>query len=178
VENLAAAACLKLKGEGIIACAALGCPFLKPVNGLKEYEEYTQDEINGLYLCAPSNKIAEKLELSTIHLYTDNDESRKNPFAWPGFATDEMVKGLPPTLFLLNDADPYTAIAVEYYRKLDRNGVTASAVTFPGTYHCMTMVDPLHDEMSQTYQLALARTHCKPKAAPIEKGTESDEKEN
>jgi len=174
-SNLAAAACLKLKGEGIIACAVLGCPFLKPTMGLKEYEKYSQDEINALYLCDPNQKFAEKLQLATIHLYTDCDEKRKNAFAWPGFATDEMVKGLPPTLFLMDEADAYTAQGVEYYRKLDRNGVTASAVTFAGSAHCMAMMDPLHGEIMETYQVALARTHCKPKAAPIEKA--SDKKE-
>jgi len=177
--NLAAAACLKLKGEGIIACAVLSCPYIKPPMDLIKSDKYTQDEINAMYLFHSKEKHLEKLGVACIRLYTSSEEDRKSVFAWPGFATDEDVKGLPPTLFMLDEADIYTAQGLEYYRKLDRNGVTASAVTFAGSAHGMYAFDPLHAEVSGAYYFALARTYCKPKEAQKEKATKSDEeKEN
>merc|ERR1712157_529744 len=177
--NLSAAACLKLKGEGIIACSVLGCPYIKPTVGLKEYEKYTEDEINALYLCHPKVKWMEKVNAACIELYTSSEEGRKNQkkslnFAWPGFATDEDVKGLPPTLLLLDEGDALTAQGLEYYRKLDRNGVTASAVTFAGSAHGLFGFDPLHAEAFEAYCVALLNMYCKPKDAPQK---ESDEKE-
>jgi len=176
--NLTAASCLKLKNEGIIACAVLGCPYLKPSSSFKEYEKYTEDEINALYLCAVKEKWAGSVGDAMITLYTSSDEDRKNVLAWPGFATDEDVKGLPPTLFLMDECDALTAQGLEYYRKLDRNGVTASAVTFAGSAHGMYAFDPLHHEIAEQYYVALARTHCKPKeAAQKEKEMKSEENE-
>lgn len=173
--NLAAATCLKLKGEGIIACAVLGCPYLKPTLGLKEYEKYTEDEINALYLCHSKETFAGAISEAMIGLYTSSKEGRKNVLAWPGFATDEDVKGLPSTLFLMDEGDALTAQGLEYYRKLDRNGVTASAVTFAGSSHGMYAFDPLHTEIAESYYVALTRTYCKPKkAAQKEKETKSE----
>jgi acetyl esterase/lipase len=174
--NLTAATCLKLKGEGIIACAVLGCPYLKPPTGLKDFGKYTEDEINALYLCHPKEAWTEPVSKAMISLYTNSEEGRKNVLAWPGFATDEDVKGLPPTLFLMDEGDALTAQGLEYYRKLDRNGVTASAVTFAGSSHGMYAFDPLHTEIAESYYVALTRTHCKPKeAAQEEKETETEQ---
>ena len=174
--NLAAASCLKLKGEGVIACCVLECPIMKPIANLKEFEKYTEDEINAMHLFFPKQEFAPKLEAACVELYTSSEEDRKNVLAWPGLATNEDVKGLPPTLFLLDEADKLTAQALEYYRKLDRNGVTASAVTFAGSAHGMYAVDPLHYEIAEAYFVALTRTHCKPKEA-LQKEKESEEKE-
>lgn len=175
--NLSASACLKLKEEGIVACSVLACPFLKPSTSIKEYEKYTQDEINAMYLCHPNMDWAEKLGKAFIELYTSSEESRRNVFAWPGFATDEDVKGLPPTLLLLDEADALTAQGLEYYRKLDRNGVTASAVTFAGSAHGMFGFDMLHGEAHEAYIIALTTMYCKPKEVPQEK-EENEEKQN
>merc|ERR1712025_1470215 len=131
-----------------------------------------------MYLFHPKGDNIEKVGVACIELYTPSEEDRKNVLAWPGFATNGDAKGLPPTLFLLDEADNLTAQALEYYRKLDRNGVTASAVTFAGSAHGMYGLDPLHYEIAEAYFVALTRTQCKPKEAlQKKKETESEEKE-
>jgi len=179
--NLAAAACLKLKGEGIVAAAVLGCPYLKPTMYLEKNLPYTQDEINAFHLFHMKEEYLNKFTEAVQKLYTNSEEDNKNVFAWPGFAADEDVKGLPPTLFMLDEGDALTSEGLEYFRKLDRNGVTASAVTFAGSSHGMFAIDPLHADIAEAYYCSLARRYCKPKETPEkEKEAESDsgEKQN
>ena len=45
---------------------------------------------------------------------------RKNPLAWPGFATDDDVKGLPPTVIHVNECDPLRDEGINFYRLLLR----------------------------------------------------------
>jgi len=77
--NLAAATCLKLKGEGIIACSVLGCPYIKPMLGLNESANYTEDEINALHLLFPKEEWVQKIGLACIGLYSGSEEGKKMP---------------------------------------------------------------------------------------------------
>ncbi len=45
--------------------------------------------------------------------YGIDELERRNPLAWPGFATEEDVKGLVPTIISVNECDPLRDEGVE-----------------------------------------------------------------
>ena len=61
--------------------------------------------------------------------------TKKNPLAWPGFATEEDVKGLVPTVISVNECDPLRDEGIEFYRTLLRAGVPARCRQVMGTVH-------------------------------------------
>lgn len=59
----------------------------------------------------------------------------KNPLAWPSFATDDDLKGLPPVMISVNEGDPLRDEGINLYRKLIANGNTAYCRQVMGTIH-------------------------------------------
>ena len=60
---------------------------------------------------------------------------RRDPLAWPGFAADADVEGLPPTVIHVNECDPLRDEGIAFYRLLLRNGVPARCRQAMGTIH-------------------------------------------
>lgn len=60
---------------------------------------------------------------------------RRDPRAWPAFATEEDVRGFPPTMISVNECDPLRDEGVEFYRLLLRSGVAARCRQVMGTVH-------------------------------------------
>jgi len=58
-----------------------------------------------------------------------------DPLAWPLFATEEDVAGLPPVVINVNECDPLRDEGVEFYRLLMRAGVPARCRMQMGTMH-------------------------------------------
>ena len=59
----------------------------------------------------------------------------KDPLAWPGFATEDDVRGLPPVYISVNECDPLRDEGIAFYRLLLRAGQPARARTVLGTAH-------------------------------------------
>jgi acetyl esterase len=59
----------------------------------------------------------------------------RDPLAWPGFATVDDVRGLPPTCISVNECDPLRDEGVNFYRLLLSAGVRASGRQVMGTIH-------------------------------------------
>jgi acetyl esterase/lipase len=59
----------------------------------------------------------------------------KDMLAWPGFATEADLAGLPPVVINVNECDPLRDDGVELYRKLRRAGVSARCRQLMGTVH-------------------------------------------
>ena len=59
----------------------------------------------------------------------------EDPVAWPSFATEDDVRGLPPTVILVNECDPLRDEGLEFYRLLLRAGVPARCRQSMGTMH-------------------------------------------
>lgn len=55
--------------------------------------------------------------------------------AWPSFATEDDVRGFPPTVIHVNECDPLRDEGIEFYRLLVRAGVAARCVQTMGTIH-------------------------------------------
>ena len=64
----------------------------------------------------------------------------KNPLAWPLFASNEDLIGLPPHVISVNELDPLRDEGLLYYKKLLISGVDASSITINGTVHAGDMI--------------------------------------
>jgi acetyl esterase len=67
--------------------------------------------------------------------YGIEELERCNPLAWPGFATEDDVRGLVPTMISVNECDPLRDEGVNFYRLLLRAGVQARCRQVMGTVH-------------------------------------------
>jgi acetyl esterase/lipase len=59
----------------------------------------------------------------------------KDPLAWPSFATEDDVKGLPKTYILVNEMDPLRDEGVNFYRLLREADVDAQCRQVMGSVH-------------------------------------------
>lgn len=126
--NLTLATGLKLKQDGdlgLIRGLYALCPYIA---GAWPQDRYPSSiENNGLLLDLHHNRGA--------MAYGIEEFNRGNPLAWPSFATEDDVRGLPPTVISVNECDPLRDEGIEFYRLLLRAGVPASGRQVMGTIH-------------------------------------------
>jgi len=126
--NLALATTLKLKRDGdlgLIRGVYALCPYIAGVWPLPQNPSSTEN--NGIFLNLHNNRGA--------MAYGVEELEKRNPLAWPGFATAEDVKGFPPTIISVNECDPLRDEGVNFYRLLIANGVPARCRQVMGTVH-------------------------------------------
>jgi acetyl esterase/lipase len=115
--NLTLATGLRLKREGALGLIrglyAL-CPYIAGRWPLPENP--SSFEKNGILLDLHDNQGA--------MAYGIEELERRNPLAWPGFATADDVEGLVPTIISVNECDPLRDEGINFYRLL-RAGVRA-----------------------------------------------------
>ena len=82
---------------------------------------------NGILLELHNNRGAMAYGIAELH--------NENPLAWPGFATEEELRGYPPTIISVNECDPLLDEGINFYRTLLRAGVSARCRQVMGTIH-------------------------------------------
>jgi acetyl esterase len=126
--NLTLATGLKLKRDGDIGLIkglyAL-CPYIAGQWPLPQNPSSTEN--NGILLDLHNNRGAMS--------YGIEEFNKRNPLAWPGFATAEDVRGLPPTVISVNECDPLRDEGINFYRLLMHSGVAARCRQVMGTIH-------------------------------------------
>jgi acetyl esterase len=126
--NLTLATGLKLLRDGAISkikgLYAL-CPYIAGEWPLPENPSSTEN--NGILLELHSNRGA--------MVYGIDEFEKRNPLAWPGFATEDDVRGLVPTMISVNECDPLRDEGINFYRLLMRAGVAAKCRQAMGTIH-------------------------------------------
>jgi acetyl esterase/lipase len=126
--NLTLATGLKLLRDGDIDLVkglyAL-CPYIAGIWPLPENPSSVEN--NGILLDLHNNRGA--------MAYGIEEVERRNPLAWPGFATEDDVRGLPPTMISVNECDPLRDEGINFYRLLVRAGVSARCRQVMGTIH-------------------------------------------
>ncbi len=126
--NLTLATGMRLLREGrlhLVQGLYALCPY---ISGSWPREEYPSSvENNGLLLDLHNNNGA--------MAYGIEELEKRNPLAWPGFATDDDVAGLPPTVISVNECDPLRDEGISFYRLLLKNGVAARCRQVMGTIH-------------------------------------------
>ena len=126
--NLTLATGLKLKQDGqlsLIKGLYAMCPYIAGKWPLPQNPSSTEN--NGLLLNLHNNRGA--------MAYGIDEFTNRNPLAWPGFATPEDVKGLPPVVISVNECDPLRDEGIGFYRLLMHNGVAARCRQVMGTIH-------------------------------------------
>jgi len=126
--NLTLATGLRLKRDGDIGLIqglyAL-CPYI--AGQWPTEENPSSVENNGILLDLHNNRGAMS--------YGFEEFEKRNPLAWPGFATGEDVRGLPPTMISVNECDPLRDEGINFYRLLMAEGVPARCRQVMGTMH-------------------------------------------
>ena len=89
--------------------------------------------------------------------YGIEEIEQQNPLAWPAFASEEDVAGLPPTVISVNECDPLRDEGVAFYRLLLRAGVPARCVQLMGTIHGSEVFVIACPEISRETAASIAR---------------------
>jgi acetyl esterase len=126
--NLTLALGMKLKQDGDLALIQglyAMCPFIAGEWPLPQNPSSTENE--GIFIFVQDNR-------STMAYGIDEFKAR-NPLAWPGMATHEDVRGLPPVVISVNECDPLRDEGIGFYRLLLESGVSARCRQVMGTVH-------------------------------------------
>ncbi len=128
--NLALATALSLKKENdskLISGVYALCPYIS--GKWPTPENPSSIENNGILLDLHNNQGAMIYGIEEFH--------KGNVLAWPGFATEDDVHGLVPTVISVNECDPLRDEGINFYRLLMRAGVSASCRQVMGTIHAI-----------------------------------------
>ena len=126
--NLTLALGLKLKQDGelgLIQGLYALCPYI--AGQWPTPDSASSTENNGILLDLHNNRGAMGYGIEAFNA--------KDPLAWPSFATDEDVRGFPPTVISVNECDPLRDEGINFYRLLMRSGVAARCRQVMGTVH-------------------------------------------
>ena len=126
--NLTLATGLRLLREGSIGLIQglySLCPYIAGIWPLEENPSSIEN--NGILLDLHNNRGAMGYGIEELE--------RRNPLAWPGFATVDDVRGLPPTVISVNECDPLRDEGINFYRRLLDAGVPATCRQVMGTIH-------------------------------------------
>lgn len=126
--NLTLATGLKLKQDGdigLISGLYALCPYI--AGSWPRDDLPSSSENNGILISLHSNRGA--------MAYGIKEFEKRNPLAWPLFASEEDVRGLPPTMISVNECDPLRDEGVAFYRLLLKAGVAARCREVIGTCH-------------------------------------------
>jgi acetyl esterase/lipase len=151
--NLTLATGLKLLKDGdigLISGLFALCPYIA---GEWPQERFPSSiENNGLLLDLHNNRGA--------MAYGIEEFEAGNPLAWPSFATEEDVRGLPPTVISVNECDPLRDEGIEFYRLLLRAGVSARCRQVMGTIHGTEIFSISCPDVSHDTAASIAH-HCR-----------------
>ena len=126
--NLAIATGLRLNREGnlnLIKGIYALCPYILGKWPSPESRSSTENE--GIFISNHSNRGAMAYGIEALQA--------RDPLAWPGFAGDDDVRGLPPVVISVNECDPLRDEGINFYRLLLRAGVVARCRQVMGTIH-------------------------------------------
>ena len=147
--NLTLATGLRLHKDGDIGLVhglyAL-CPYI--AGRWPTPENPSSTENNGILLDLHNNRGA--------MAYGIDELEAENPLAWPGFATEDDVRGLPPVVISVNECDPLRDEGINFYRLLLRAGVAAQCRQVMGTIHGTEIFPMTCPEISRETARSLA----------------------
>jgi acetyl esterase len=148
--NLTLATGLKLLADGDIALIrglyAL-CPYIAGEWPQDRFPSTTENE--GILISVHGNRGAMG--------YGIEEFEARNPFAWPLFATEADVAGLPPTFIVVNECDPLRDEGLEFFRLLLRAGVSAQCRQVMGTSHAGDILVAVAPDIARETAASIAR---------------------
>jgi acetyl esterase/lipase len=147
--NLSLATGMRLKQEGdtgLVRGLYALCPYIAGRWPQERFPSSTEN--NGLLLDMHNNRPA--------MAYGIEELEQGNPLAWPAFATEEDVRGFPPTVISVNECDPLRDEGIEFYRTLLRAGVPARCRQVMGTIHATEIFQMACPDISRATAASLA----------------------
>ncbi len=126
--NLSLATALKLKRDGdldLLKGIYVMCPCI--AGEWPGGEGTSADRNEGILMPKPTNYLA--------MAYGIDELNARNPLAWPGFASEDDVRGFPPTIVNVNECDCLRDDGVAFYRLLLLAEVNARCRELIGTVH-------------------------------------------
>jgi acetyl esterase len=147
--NLSIATCMQLVRDGDIGLVSglyALCPYIAGEWPQEQFPSSVENEGYLLNLHHNRGRVAYGIE---------HFEAR-NPLAWPSFATEADVAGLPRTFISVNEADPLRDEGVAFYRVLLRAGVAAQCRVVMGTSHGMDIFVPVLPDVSRQTAASIA----------------------
>ena len=148
--NLTLATGMRLRQDGdlgLVRGLYAMCPYIA---GLWPQDRFPSSiENNGLLVDLHNNRPA--------MAYGIEELERRNPLAWPAFATEEDVRGFPPTVISVNECDPLRDEGIEFYRTLLRAGVPALCRQLMGTIHATEIFQMACPDISRETAASIAR---------------------
>ena len=100
------------------------CPYIAGIWPLPENPSSVEN--NGILLDLHNNQGAMAYGIEQLET--------RNPPAWPGFATAEDVRGLPPTVISVNECDPLRDEGINFYRFTPNSGRQGQLQTGDGNH--------------------------------------------
>lgn len=158
----------------IIVAGESGGGNLTLATGMKLKRDGDLERIRGLYaLCPyiaghwPQERLPSSIENNGILLDLHDNRGalaygieafeKRDPLAWPGFASEDDVAGLVPTVISVNECDPLRDEGIEFYRLLLRAGVPARCRQLMGTVHGTEIFAITCPEISRETAASIAR---------------------
>ncbi|MGY1807685.1 alpha/beta hydrolase fold domain-containing protein [Blastococcus sp. SYSU D00669] len=92
-----------------------------------------------------------------VAVYDPTGENAENPLAWPYFATEADVEGLPPHVITVNELDPLRDEGIAYFRLLQRAGVPVVGRVNLGLTHAADM--SFRAAVPESYRSAVRDIH-------------------
>ncbi len=147
--NLTLATGLRLRRDGdlgLIKGLYAMCPYIAGIWPLPENPSSVEN--NGILLDLHNNRGAMAYGIAEVEA--------RNPLAWPGFATEDDVRGLVPVMISVNECDPLRDEGVNFYRLLVRAGVDARCRQVMGTIHGTEILPMLCPDISRDTAASIA----------------------
>lgn len=148
--NLTLATAMQLKRDGDIGLVSglyALCPYIAGSWPDERFPSSTENAGIMLELSGNGGRMA----------YGIDEFEAGNPLAWPSFATEADVEGLPPTFINVNECDPLRDEGVEFYRLLTRAGVSAQCRVVMGTVHGADLIAAIVPDISAETAASIAR---------------------
>lgn len=131
--NLALATALKLNREGdigLIKGVYALCPYIAGQWPHPDHPSSVHNE--GIFISIANNRLTQAYGIEAFE--------RQDPLAWPIFASEHDIRGLPQTVISVNECDPLHDEGVAFYRKLLAAGVPARCRSLIGTVHAVEIL--------------------------------------
>ena len=141
--NLTLALAMLLKQDGeldLIKGLYAMCPFIAGQWPLPQNPSSMENE--GIFIFVQENR-------STV-AYGIDAFNERNPLAWPGMATSDDVRGLPPVVISVNECDPLRDEGIGFYRLLLDSGVAARGRQVMGTVHATEILPVICPDISRS----------------------------
>lgn len=147
--NLTLATGLKLKQDGdfgLIKGLYALCPYISGSWPREDLPSSTEN--NGILLDLHSNRGAMGYGIEAFEA--------GDPLAWPLFASEDDVRGLPPVYISVNECDPLRDEGIAFYRLLLRAGVPAQCRQVMGTIHGTEILPFMAPDVSRQTAASIA----------------------